>query len=478
MKKYLFTAGLVNCLLLSPAYAANWLMLQGTEPDSSAPRAKLWGFIQAQYQKDNSAPNSSGAYIPPKLIGPNLTSQEAFNVNRARIGVRGTGFPLDGKVNYFFLSEFGNNGITAPGDRNVRITDASITLNQIKGARIRLGLFKTPGFEEGLQAIHVFDYINFTTVGNQLMLERFPNRQYTNNIGPISLPSPTPLAGFERSVGAFRDVGIQIFDTFKVNDWEHSYAVMFGNGNGLNFGDNDDNKETYLYWSSEQVYGGRGGRREGLKLFAWIQNGKRQMANPDTVTPAVTATVNDTNGNPVTVEVTPEARTVNTPTEYDRKRSGIGFKYLKKPWRVSAEYMKGEGMIFVGPDKPTFQINPAWPAGVGDGKNDEASGWYVEGGWYIPGTKWEIDLRYDVYNRLEKATAFTAGANTGRTGEMEFKTMTVGAQYHINKKTRINMEYADRSAEAITWPTGTGAGPNDNLDGLAGRFAIQLTHIF
>ncbi|MFP3874345.1 MAG: hypothetical protein ACLFV1_07805 [Thiohalophilus sp.] len=37
-----------------------------------------------------------------------------------------------------------------------------------------MGLFKTPGFEEGLQAIHVFDYIDFTSAGNQLMLERHP----------------------------------------------------------------------------------------------------------------------------------------------------------------------------------------------------------------------------------------------------------------------------------------------------------------
>jgi hypothetical protein len=40
-------------------------------------------------------------------------------------------------------------------------------------------LFKYPGSEEGLQAIHVFDYINFTWVTAQMMLERFPNKNYT-----------------------------------------------------------------------------------------------------------------------------------------------------------------------------------------------------------------------------------------------------------------------------------------------------------
>jgi opacity protein-like surface antigen len=150
----LLIAGVAACLMTQSAYAANWLMLQGTEEakQGQAPRAHLWGFIQAQYQYDNSDPNVTGGYVPPKLIGPNLDDQSAFNVNRARIGVRGTGFPLDTKVNYFILTEFGNNGITY-GDDGKHLTDASVTLNHIPGARVRAGLFKYPGAEEGLQAI-------------------------------------------------------------------------------------------------------------------------------------------------------------------------------------------------------------------------------------------------------------------------------------------------------------------------------------
>ena len=89
-------ATLLTCA--SSAQAANWLMLQGTEPAGQAARAKVWGFVQAQYQHDNSDANAGGGYNPPKLIGPNLDDQSAFNVNRARIGVRGTGMPLDSKV--------------------------------------------------------------------------------------------------------------------------------------------------------------------------------------------------------------------------------------------------------------------------------------------------------------------------------------------------------------------------------------------
>lgn len=438
----------------STAHAANWLMLQGTEPAGQSARAKVWGFIQAQYQHDTSDPNSTDAYIPPELIGPNLESQEQFNVNRARIGVRGTGFPLDSKVNYFILAEFGNNGITAPEDGK-HLTDASVTLNHIPGARIRAGLFKTPGAEEGLQAIHVFDYINFTTVTNQMLLERYPNATYTPNTPAQTLPTDTPLTevGYTKAVGAFRDVGIQVFDMFKVNNWEHSYAVMYGNGNGLNYGDNDDNKDLYLYWSSELVFGGKGGRREGLKMFAWNQDGKRTLDN-----------TNDT---------------IHNPTEFDRTRTGLGFKYLQKPFRVSAEYMVGDGMIFVGPDKPSMWINDAAGAvgqGVGDGANGEADGYYLEAGFYIPNTNWEIDLRYDVYNRLTDDKKGTAGALAGKSLEVQFNTVTLGTQYHFNKKTRINAEAAFRDFEAVDWASGVG--PNSNLDNVDTRYAIQLTHIF
>jgi hypothetical protein len=449
-------AALLTCA--SAAQSANWLMLQGTEKDGQSARAKVWGFIQAQYQHDTSDPSSiTDAYIPPMLIGPNLESQEQFNVNRARIGVRGTGFALDSKVNYFILAELGNNGITAP-ENGSHLTDASITLNHIPGARIRAGLFKTPGAEEGLQAIHVFDYINFTTVTNQMLLERVPNATYTSNTPAQTLPTGTPLSevGYNKSVSAFRDVGIQVFDMFKVNNWEHSYAVMYGNGNGLNYGDNDDNKDLYLYWSSELVFGGKGGRREGLKIFAWNQDGKRQLDNTNDLT--------------------------HNPTEFDRERSGLGFKYLQRPWRVSAEYMVGDGMIFVGPDKPSMWINDAAGAvgqGVGDGANGEADGYYLEAGFYIPNTNWEIDLRYDVYNRLTDDKEGAVGgpaALVGKSLEVQFNTLTLGTQYHINKKTRINAEAAFRDFEAVDWASGVG--PNSNLDNVDTRYAIQLTHIF
>ncbi len=187
MSKYKFTlavAGVASALLLGGApvknaEAANWLMLQGTERDAAAGRAKVWGFIQPEvvYTKGSTLKGGPLANNPAQfnMVGPNATSRATFQIRRARIGVRGQGFPLDGKTNYFILTEFGNNGITVPGGGKSagKLTDASVTFNHIPYARIRVGQFKYPGAEEGLQAIHVFDYINFTNVANQLLLERF-----------------------------------------------------------------------------------------------------------------------------------------------------------------------------------------------------------------------------------------------------------------------------------------------------------------
>ena len=446
--------GLIICAVslsfTNIASAADWLTLQGTEPAGAANPVNIWGFVQAQYQDDNSDSNAADQYVPAKLIGPDLDSQSQFNVNRARLGVRGVAMPLDSQINYFLLAEFGNNGITDPENSSAKLTDASITFNHVKGARVRVGLFKTPGAEEGLQAIHVFDYINFTNVTNQMLLERFPNRRYTPNVGPQTITPENDFNGFEESVGAFRDVGVQVFNTFKLNNgWEASYAAMLGNGNGLNFGDNDDNKELYLYVAGEKVFSGKGPRRNSLKLFAWSQDGKRTADfTGDT----------DINGAPI-----------HNPEEYDRERRGAGFKYLNKPWRVTAEYMEGEGMIMQGVHNPSFGIgpcqgNPTSTAGC-HGAKAEAKGYYVEAGYRIPSTNWELDARFDNYQRLD-----------GDKFEAEYDKLTLGAQYFFNPRVRVAFNYEISDAEAPNFDSGKG--PNANLDGIENRFSVQITAIF
>jgi len=454
LKKLTLLASLA--LFSTQTYAANWLALQGTEAPGAAPRAKLWGFVQPEYQSTDGGVLKAGPFkgqiMSPNVIRPDNTSTETFNMRRARIGVRGTGFPLDDKVNYFVLAELGHNGITKNGKTGVALTDASITLNHINGARIRVGQFKTPGSEEGLQAIHVFNYTNFTNVTNQMLLERYTDGDGSEVNGqPEFLAdgiTPNPkfktggtFNGINSSVGAFRDQGIQVFNTFKMNDWEHSYAVMYGNGNGINRTDNNDEKDTYIYWSSELVYGGKGGRRQGLKMFAWNQSGTRTLTTSDALG----------KGN------------------YDRDRSGLGVTFLKGKYRAAFEYITADGMIFNGSDAGAI---PGATNNAGDAKSDinvltegEADGYYVDFGYKVM-PNLELDIRYDVLNRGTETSA----------GERTFETVTLGAQYFFNKKTRVTFNYEIRDQEAPNLPSADPA--NLIADSLDDLMSIQLLAIF
>jgi len=474
------------------AMAANWLMLQGTEPEGASSRAEVWGFIQADYQADYSGANPygfapaiqvpnpvsvPGNYAAPKMLGPNLNSQAGFNVSRARIGVRGTGFPIDDHINYFLLLEMGNNGTTRNSNSannnaftSVKATDASITLNYIKGARVRAGLFKYPGAEESLQAIQAHDYINFTEVTNGLLLERFPNQAFTTctlsasggcagatgNLGQYTtaqLQAGASLNGFKNPAGAFRDVGIQVFDAFNVGkDWELSYAGMIGNGNGIEFDNSDKSYDKYAYVSAEKKYGGSGARAEGLKYFAWTQRGSRLL----------------------------EITSGGGLKSYDRNRSGFGVKYLKMPYRITAEYIKADGMIFVGTDKPNFYFTGTSASADGNGITANSAtargrGWYVEGGWYIPNSRVELDARFDTVDR-----------NEDYANEFRFNKWTLGTQYHFNAKTRLTVNYEIRDYKMVH-PNTTLSGTNTttaignataNLNGVGNKLGVQLTASF
>jgi len=446
-----------------PSYASNWLMLQGTEKPGQAARARVWGFIQPEFTYTEDTKLKAGPWSNPtssndsgvfNQMRPDLKSPQGFNVLRARIGVRGTGFPLDSNVNYFFLAEFGNNGITRQGGGSVKVTDASVTLSHIKGARVRVGQFKTPGSEEGLQAIHVFDYINFTGGVNGLLLERFFNADGSGtSIVPGAPPTVNNNGNVNRPngpVSAFRDVGIQVFDSFVTGEWDHSYAVMVGNGNGITRGDNDDNYETYLYWSSELLYGGKvhifGGaaaRRQGLKLYGWYQDGKRTILQESS----------------------------GVVGEYDRERWGIGTTFRKGKWRAAAEYFEADGMIFNGTDGGAVPGATATVAGntalasFNMETEGEADAWYIHAGYAIT-PKWELDLRYDKYNRMTDVSA----------KEREFETWTAGVQYFFNKKSRFLLNYEFRDAEAPNLPGS--AAPNQVLGSLDDRIAAQLLIIF
>lgn len=439
MKRSYATLALLAAGLLGQAHAANWLMLQGTEPPGAAKRAHVWGFIQPQYQQTDGTELPAGPFAGKpaafNLIPPDLETNSAFTLRRARLGVRGAPFPLDSRVNYFLLAEFGDNGITRQGGGSVKVTDASVTLSYIPGARLRIGQFKYPGAEEGLMAIHVFDYINFTNVTNQLLLERF----FDNDGSTASLTNANKPNG---PVGAFRDVGAQVFDAFKRGDWEHSYAVMVGNGNGITRGDNNDSKDIYLYASTERVFGGKGPRREGWKLFGWYQDGERTLH------------IGDNSG--------PEK-------DFDRTRWGFGTTFRKGRYRASAEYIKADGMIFAGTDGGAVAgtLNNAGTAVASFNvlPEEKADGWYIDVG-FKPHPKWELDARYDRLNRGTEEAA----------NERRFETFTLGFQYFFNLKSRFIFNYEFRSAEAPELPGS--AVPNKILDAMDDRLSAQVLIVF
>lgn len=423
--------------IATPVRAANWLALQGTEPAGSTDRFMLWGFIQPQYNYTENSELAAGPFAGQDAafnqMGPDLKSSNTFQIRRARVGVRGANFPLDAKTNYFLLLEGGQNGVTEFADTAVALTDASITLNHIPHARLRIGQFKYPGSEEGLQAIHVFDYINFTAATEQLLLERF-----FDGDGSDTQDANRPNG----SVGAFRDVGVQLFDFFTTGAWEHSYAVMVGNGNGLNRLDDNNDKDLYYYWASERVFGGDGARRQGLKLFAWKHDGTR--------------TLDFVNG-------------VAGKREFDRDRWGLGATLRTGAWRFAAEYIGADGMIYNGTDGgavPGARNNAnTQTASFNIVPNGEAEGYYLHLG-YAPHPKVELDLRYDTLDRLTDDDA----------NEREFTTWTVGAQYFFNKKTRALINYEFRDGDAPKLPSS--AVPNRILDDLDDRLTLQLLAIF
>jgi len=138
-------------------------------------------------------------------------------------------------------------------------------------------------------------------------------------------------------------------------------------------------------------------------------------------------------------------------------------KYLAQPFRATAEYIKADGMIWEGPDKPNFYFTST---ANGNGADAKASGWYVEGGWYIPSTKFELDARFDTLTR-----------NENRNDQYTFDKWTVGAQYHFNPKTRVTLNYEIRDFECDSGLAGCTV-PNTNLEGVGNKVGLQLTMIY
>jgi hypothetical protein len=522
-------AGCVTAILAShapSADAANWFKLRGTEPGGTAHTLQVWGFIQPTYVKDYSDEikgalggfgNAANGTLPvPGTIPPDRTEQESFFLRRARIGIRGTMIPVSNDIDYFILTEWGQNGITRAGGA-AHLLDASVTFNQLSrgqdddglanlGARIRMGQFL---FSQTSQAL------SQSTPGRRVHVF-MPEATFANAIGRYA--SDNGVHNWpEDEVGAngARDIGVEVFDwvEFK-NDWfgdgpiEITYSAAIGNGDYIGELNRDDNFTNYYWLSIAKLFDNtRGPRRHDMMLYGWYQKGDvlfnndiNNDGNPDNLPLPAGGNVNPGNLNTGGVNpgqcggatggglefacLSPGNRVFKNGNEkdYERKYYGVGFEYFDKPFdkmgqmRFEAEWQKVDGMSFDGPQSPSAAVND----NVGgfdsilydpDGEN---VGWYVDVGYDIHqhlGLKKRttLNVRYDEFDRNE--------GNEFR--EVNFKTWTATAEYFFHKKARATLTYQwrDFSADERDDPPYKTNG-NAVLEQVDNRLGLQVTFIY
>ncbi|MHB1511659.1 hypothetical protein [Acidiferrobacter sp.] len=476
-KQSLLTAAVAAACFAGGAHATNWFQLQGTEPNGIAAPVHVFGFIQPTYQDTggsavNGLTTPTGASSPyngavPKFneVAPQNTSMRSFNMLRARIAVRGTVLPISNKIDYFIMAEFGNNSYTGTGGYTPRLTDASVTFNEIPGMRVRVGLFKTPGPEEILQGIPDFNYINFTNVGAQLIQSQFiSGLAYQPTNGPAQGVGPGGVLVNAAPIDAGRDQGVQLFDWFNNGPWQFAYAAMIGNGAPL-YANAQSNTPSY-YGRLQESYifnHSKGPHQAGVTAWVWDHLGHQPL------------------------DVAVGTAGGFTRQNYTFKRYGVGAQYRSGfmtpgALRVTAEVMRGTGWIlsaapFSGPvGGPNCASASSSSAALCTetlypGANNAAVGGYVETGFFV--TKhWDLEARYDQYDRMTN--------NPGL--ERIFKTTTLGVQYYISPMARVTFNYA---INRIDIPHLSSVGPaaaQNNASAVASAkdntIALQTTLLF
>ncbi|MFO7602821.1 MAG: porin, partial [Gammaproteobacteria bacterium] len=246
------------------------------------------------------------------------------------------------------------------------------------------------------------------------------------------------------------DQGIQLFDTFKSDTWEHSYAILYGNG-GVNKDNRDGEFDTTVYWSSEKVFGGKGPWRDHMKFYLWNTDGKRTLYDSALLNTAGTSQQ--------------EAEKV-----YDRKLTGVGFTYQRNKYRLWGEYIKAEGMIFNG------STGGAVPGALNNAgtvvsqftlsPTGESDGGYIDFGYKVT-PKLELDIRYDWYNRV---------TNLAASRERKYETTTLGMQYWFNRKSKLLLNYEIGSFEAPALAATHAA--NQIADSIDGKISAQVFMLF
>lgn len=500
--------------LSTSAEAANWFKLRGTEPGGAVRTLQVWGFLQPTYASDSSnsilgavggAAPLNGTESVPGTLPPDRLDSQGFFMRRARIGIRGTMLPINNDIDYFVLTEFGENGITRNGGAG-QLLDASVTFNQLSrgvdddglqnlGGRIRIGQFLFSQASESLshstpgRRIHVF--MPEATLAFGL------TRLASDNM-PDNFPKSTVVNGG-------RDIGIELFDWAEFpsesgGPLEFTYSLAIGNGGTIGEQNRDGNFRHYAWLSFARLFDHtRGPRRHDIMMYAFYQQGNIEFNNDvnndgigddrlgassgGACTPVDGC--NDSAGNNRTTATFAAQlaadRLNNRGNARDemQKYWGIGVEYFDKPFanagqiRFEAEYQQQKGLIFDGTQSPSS----VWNQGLGiryipDGKSD---GFYIGGGYDIQkhlGIKQRttINLRYDQLNR--------ATGDTVR--EVTFKTWSLTGEYFFAKMARAALTYQHRRYDADN-RTDVGSyltNGNAALKQIDDRIALQVTFIF
>ena len=476
-------------LAAPPAHAANWLMLQGTEPQDVSHR--FFGTVQATYTNYSGCnalrglagtngtatgnPNTgqgfnNGRYNNNCTNGPEFHTPERFALDTLMLGVRGNIIP--GKFNYFLAANLGENNTTylpakTSRERLAALTDASMTFSYIPGAHIRAGLFKKPGPEELMQGVEATDYVFQTDFIARVQQERFIHGNAQTGLSVAGQGYAGNISAYGYDFDAGRDWGVQLFDAFKQGKWTYSYAMMLANGNGIRHGDNNADKDANLYFSAEHdLPGGKGPLKHGVKLYGYHQQGVRNFTIDATGTQS---------------------------RDFDLIRYGAGAKALGELFgpdagkhRLGFELMYADGMIHY---MPTGNVaNGAFGGNamqIAAERGNKARGLTLDYGYYL-NPAWQFDVRYSRNDLLYQSVGAWKPSD-----QREFEYVTLGLNYTVASKTRLTVNYEFRDVRApnpVQPIDGTAAAINNaavqtrnagiSVDTIGDRFGVRLTHSF
>jgi hypothetical protein len=425
----------------SPARAADWAMLSGTEegrPDGIAP----WGFAQLLLESQPWSTPVTGLQAPPlqkfngSLVAAELPESFDLSVRRARLGLRGSVPGTDQRLVFIAAVEAGENGLTR--DRGMVLVDASVTASVFPGLRLRVGQFKLPTADEAMENNpSAASFTRFSPFVSALLIEQ--------DVVEGAIVGPAL---------SLRDVGIEAFDALPLWQGEQGaldlgFAAMASLGRPSHAFDSIDDVNAQLVhvvssgpdltgrlqlsWLLDPKQRHRGNRDE-VSVWLWRQQGARLVPGLDDPT---------------------------TTSAVARVRQGAGGQVRLAGVRVRAEVAAAEGAVLA---QGAFVGQPAvvLPDGVAHGGSLDVSMARLGSLALDPFT---IDVGADWLARNPDDPA----------ASRFLQSVTVGTQLTFNKTFRLLL-----NAELRRLEVGAEAPPDAALiaSGLSPVLSTQLNLVF